>query len=221
MYGIEDKMGTLSIQGQTLYLHPDKAVFWKERSRLILADLHLGKAGHFRKAGIAVPQAVASQTLNKLDSLLKRFCPEDVWVLGDLFHSKQNKEWNLWTEFVEMHSDLRFVLIPGNHDRYVFPNESLAYEVWDREYVDPPFIFSHASVETNNSSFINMLGHIHPAIVLKGKGRQSLRLPCFWISEKAIVLPAFGAFTGMHSIEPKHNDKIFAIADDCVWKVYG
>ena len=221
MHDMVDKIGTLSVQGETLWLHPDKAVFWKERSRLILADLHLGKAGHFRKAGIAVPQAVAQQTLNKLAGLLCSFCPREVWVLGDLFHSKHNKEWNLWTEFVEMYSEIRFVLIPGNHDRYISPNESSSYEVCDKEYVDPPFIFSHEPVEATHNSHVNISGHIHPAIVMKGKGRQSLRLPCFWITEKAIVLPAFGAFTGMHTIEPGHNDKIFAIADDSVWKVYG
>ena len=39
-------------------LLPDKCMFWKEHNSLILADLHIGKAGHFRKAGIPIPSHI-------------------------------------------------------------------------------------------------------------------------------------------------------------------
>ena len=43
-----------------------------------------------------------------------------------------------------------------------------------------------------------------------------LRLPCFHFGEQVAVLPAFGAFTGMHPIEPGDGDRVYAIADDRV-----
>ena len=40
--------------GQDLVLLPQKAIYWKQEKTLIAADVHMGKVGHFRKAGIAV-----------------------------------------------------------------------------------------------------------------------------------------------------------------------
>ncbi|MEM9722107.1 MAG: ligase-associated DNA damage response endonuclease PdeM [Bacteroidota bacterium] len=220
MQELEDKVGFLCIQGQTLLLHPHKAIYWKEKSRLLLADVHLGKAGHFRQAGIPVPQTVAMETLNRLQELLEAFCPQEVWILGDLFHSRYNKEWDLWADFVRMNDQQRFVLIPGNHDRYLGSGD-YPFEILEKEYKDPPFIFSHEPLIAHTQPYINMVGHIHPAILLRGKGRQSLRLPCFWIQEQVMVLPAFGAFTGMHTIEPKDKDKIFAVGEGKIWKIHG
>src|SRR4029453_9621770 len=45
-----------------------------------------------------------------------------------------------------------------------------------------------------------LAGHLHPAVTLHGRGGDSVRLPCFWIRERLVVLPAFGAFTGGASI---------------------
>ncbi|MHB1176840.1 MAG: hypothetical protein ACYCZO_00750 [Daejeonella sp.] len=41
---------------QTLLLLPEKAILGQEEKTLIIADIHLGKVGHFRKAGIGIPK---------------------------------------------------------------------------------------------------------------------------------------------------------------------
>ena len=74
-------------------LLPQRAIWWPLRSMLIVSDLHLGKAAHFRKHGIAVPNAVNADTLQRLDQLITQFKPRNVLVLGDLFHSEENEEW--------------------------------------------------------------------------------------------------------------------------------
>jgi hypothetical protein len=43
-----------------------------------------------------------------------------------------------------------------------------------------------------------------------------LRLACFWLGDAVGVLPAFGAFTGMHPIVAGANDRVFPIADGAV-----
>ena len=48
---------------QTLWLSAERAVFWEEEQSLILADLHFGKTGHFRKSGIGVPQTIYREDL--------------------------------------------------------------------------------------------------------------------------------------------------------------
>lgn len=59
-------------------------------------------------------------------------------------------------------------------------------------------------------------GHIHPGISIKGKGRQSLRFPCFLFSDERILLPAFGEFTGLFTIKPEEAEQVYAIVDGSI-----
>jgi metallophosphoesterase superfamily enzyme len=54
-------------------------------------------------------------------------------------------------------------------------------------------------------------GHVHPIVWLKGKGRQSFCLPCFYFSDQYAVLPAFSRFTGGYKVDVKKGDSVFAI----------
>ena len=63
-------------------------------------------------------------------------------------------------------------------------------------------------------TYYNLAGHVHPSIKLRGKARQSLRLPCFYFSDQNGLLPAFGKFTGTAIIRPKKTDQIFAPVSD-------
>src|SRR5256885_6443915 len=47
-----------------------------------------------------------------------------------------------------------------------------------------------------------LAGHVHPAVVLRGPGRDALRLPCFAVHAGFTLLPAFGLFTDMASLPP-------------------
>jgi metallophosphoesterase superfamily enzyme len=60
----------VEVQGELLSLLPEKAIYWKSRKALLIADLHLGKAGHFRKHGIAVPGRVEQNNLCRLSGLI-------------------------------------------------------------------------------------------------------------------------------------------------------
>src|SRR5688500_16707881 len=80
------------IEEQTLWLSAGRALFWEEQEALVLSDLHLGKTGHFRKAGIAVPQAVLKEDMQRLMTLVHYFGPQQLIVVGDFFHSHANLE---------------------------------------------------------------------------------------------------------------------------------
>ena len=58
-------------------------------------------------------------------------------------------------------------------------------------------------------------GHVHPCTHV-GRGFERLRLPCFHFGARVGVLPAFGAFTGMHPIEFVPGDRVFVVADNAV-----
>jgi metallophosphoesterase superfamily enzyme len=53
-------------------------------------------------------------------------------------------------------------------------------------------------------------------VKLRGGGRQSLRLPCFYFGKNGAVMPAFGNLTGFHVIRPKKGDRVFVITENKV-----
>lgn len=202
--------------GQKLRLIPEKGIFWEEKKYLILADLHLGKAGHFRKSGIPVSDLIHSKDLLTLDKLIGRLQPEQVIFLGDLFHSDHNQGWEIFKRWIKSKEPLQFKLVLGNHDVLDEPN----YRIPNLEVMEklslPPFDLTHIPEETEQ---YNLAGHIHPAVKMFGKGRQSLRLPCYYFSERNGLLPAFGNFTGTAKIRIKKTDTVYAIADKKVVRV--
>jgi len=62
-------------------------------------------------------------------------------------------------------------------------------------------------------------GHLHPVFHLHGKGRQSLRLPCFHSTEEMTILPAFGDFTGGQQIDAQPGHRIFVTDGGGVWPI--
>ncbi|GAB5527993.1 MAG: ligase-associated DNA damage response endonuclease PdeM [Roseivirga sp.] len=201
---------------QTLLLLPEKAIYWKDQGMLILADVHLGKAGHFRKSGIPISDLVHSKDIYTIEKLINEFQPKEVVFLGDLFHSDHNQGWEIFRRWVRSKAPLQFRLILGNHDVLEAP----AYRIKNLEVTEvlecAPFSLTHIPEETDH---YNLAGHIHPAVKMRGKGRQSLRLPCFYFGPENGILPAFGNFTGTARINIKKEDNLFVIADHKVVKV--
>jgi metallophosphoesterase superfamily enzyme len=64
------------IRDHHFWLSPERVLYWEEEKTLILSDLHFGKTGHFRKSGIAVPQSIYQQDLQRLFHQISFFNPE-------------------------------------------------------------------------------------------------------------------------------------------------
>jgi len=209
---------SIKLSGQVLELLPEKAIFWKHAQTLIVSDLHLGKAGHFRKSGIPAPTGINQKNIVRLDALMQRFKPKRLLLLGDLFHSSANREWLEFERFTDKWSIVEKVLIRGNHDSLHSSFYDAAGITCIESLEESGFLFLHDADDDlpNNESHITVSGHIHPGFTLRGKGRQSLRLPCFLISIKQILLPAFGEFTGLHTIKPKPDEKMYVVAENKV-----
>lgn len=202
---------TISIQNQLFTLHPSGALFWKTKKWLLISDVHLGKVSHFRKHGVAIPNNAIEENFNRLTKVVEWFNPEKVVFLGDLFHSSLNQEWDLFEEWVSCCVS-GIILIAGNHDiidKKQYTNINI--EVLQFLEVDDFFLTHHP---TERQERFNISGHIHPGVILRGLGGQSLKLPCFFQKDNQMILPAFGEFTGKHVIKPDSLDVIYAIAKD-------
>ena len=199
------------INGNHFVLLPQRAIYWKEQSALILSDLHLGKAMHFRKAGIAVPHGVMNENLINLTNLIDKYEPAKLIIVGDMFHSVHNNEVSVFDIWRSQFTKPDILLVKGNHDILGAASyRNMDIEVFDVLDLDG-FAFAHECLE-NDSRFC-FSGHIHPGIRVDGAGRQSIKLPCFHFTKSACTLPAFGTFTGYVMIRPKEEDKVFAILE--------
>ena len=205
--------------GQHLWLSPERCIYWEEEKSLILSDMHFGKTGHFRKAGIAIPQHVYKGDLQRLVQLLQYFQPTNMIVVGDMFHSDVNLEMEMFRKWRSDFSHLSIELIKGNHDIlddgwYKETSLTLHNETLDKQ----PFVFTHDITQPTNRSAESknyfFSGHIHPGINVHGGGKQSLRFPCFYFGADYAVLPAFSRFTGTYLIEPKEKESVFAIVEN-------
>ena len=211
---------TIHFKNQTLQLHPTKAIYWREQDILLIADLHLGKAAHFRKKGLAAPATVLQKNLSNLASLLKDFTPHKVLFLGDLFHSSLNNVWEQFSLFLQKYPSITFELVQGNHD--ILPSQfykNAQLEVYTKPLIIDSFIFSHYPLKTVPENLYNFYGHLHPGVVLSGFGGHEIKLACFHFGQTQCVLPAFGAFTGLFILQPKVGDRVFVIAEETVIEV--
>jgi len=210
----------INLQGEALILDPDKAIYWPRRKTLLLADLHLGKAEHFRREGLPVPMAIRTKNLNRIASLLKKYNPKRVLFLGDLFHSWHNHSWTIFCDFLKERSHISFELVIGNHDILSESDYQKAGLILHEEpYLQPPFILSHHPQEEILKGYYNLFGHIHPCVYLEGLGKQYMRVPCFHFGKYHGVLPAFGEFTGMAKMETVDGDRVYIAIEEIVKEV--
>ena len=96
---------------EDIYLLKEKAVWCNRTKSLFIADTHFGKAGHFRTAGIAIPESVHLADYRTIELLIERYRPEYFYFLGDLFHSSINNQWLILEEFLEGYDSISFILI--------------------------------------------------------------------------------------------------------------
>ncbi|MBO6523814.1 MAG: ligase-associated DNA damage response endonuclease PdeM [Balneolaceae bacterium] len=210
----------IKFRGQNLILSALKAIYWIEQEALMLSDLHLGKAGHFRKSGIAIPSTINDGNLFRLDALITRFSPNRILFLGDLFHSDKNMEWETFKNWRNKYTQVEMHLVVGNHDFYSPDDYEELGLICSAEIKSEPFLLVHDETTIGNiSPLYTVSGHIHPSVRMIGKGRQAKRIPCFYFGESGALLPAFGNLTGTHIVKPSVNDLVFGVIEEQIIKI--
>ncbi len=203
--------------GELLHLLPERALWWPAQRVLFVADLHLGKAATYRALGQPVPGGTTQENLARLDALIEKHAPRRVVFLGDFLHAAQARTVLVAVEaWRARHAGIAMTLVRGNHDsRAGDPPEALGIEVVDEPFLLGPFACCHHP-QVHATHFV-LAGHLHPVCRLQGRGRDSVRLPCFASDEQQAVLPAFGEFTGGWLMEPALGRRFHAVGGSAVW----
>jgi uncharacterized protein len=206
---------TISVGGQPLCLLPEKAAFLPESSTLLVADAHIGKALSFRKLGVPVPQGTTAETLGVLSGLVERLGAKRIVFLGDFLHSARSlgpTTMDAVTRWRSAHSSLELVLVRGNHDNHAGdPPAQLGIQAWDEPLMHGSLALCHHP-HARAPAYV-LAGHLHPGTSVGGRANDRLRLPCFWFGPNVAVLPAFGAFTGLHTIRAAPGDHVFVASE--------
>lgn len=238
----------IAIAGERLTLLPERALLWQrakggESARhgvLFAADLHLGKSETLRAHGMAVPEMDLDEQFERLTWCVERTGAGELVIVGDLVHASAGLSERVCERTSAVFAALggrgvRTVLVRGNHDRHgarllerlaghggvevveEWRGTGVAGEVRVVARHVPRGSGGSASPVSGGEECIEIAAHLHPAVSL-GSG---VKLPCFWVRGRSVVLPAFSRFTGGGRIDREWGDGVYAIADDAVIDVSG
>jgi len=213
----------ITVLGERLSLLPQRALLWRARKMLVVADIHFGKAAAFRAGGIPVPHGTTRANLDALEALVTAHEVRHIVFLGDFLHAKTARapatllavqRWR------DRHPDLQLTLVRGNHDRHAGdPPPQLKVDVVDEPWRVGSLALCHfprpPRPQEQAGAYV-LAGHVHPVVRL-AVGRDSLRLPCFVFGAAQATLPAFGAFTGGHEVAGQAGEQLFVCTDERVF----
>jgi DNA ligase-associated metallophosphoesterase len=200
--------------GTSLRLLAERAAYLPEFDTLLVADAHIGKAVAFRSLGVPVPGGTTAETLARLAAAVEATQARHIVFLGDLLHSARGRSAATLAEVAAWrarHASLALTLVRGNHDSHAGDPPA----AWGIPCVDGPLRLGGLALAHHPQPVAGayvLAGHTHPAAVVAGRGR--LRLPCFHLGPAVGVLPAFGAFTGMHVLARGPADRVYVVAGD-------
>jgi putative SbcD/Mre11-related phosphoesterase len=164
-------------------LTPEGAAIHLRERLAVVADVHLGYEWARGAAGDSIPAHSLRETLTKLSGVLARAAIERLVVAGDLVESpwpcrQTDADVASLTSWLAARA-VTVICLAGNHDpRRVPPlRESLEVGGWTIAH-------GHLPIAAGR----RIVGHGHP--VLRAGG---VNTPCFLVSPRKIVLPAFTA----------------------------
>ncbi len=209
----------ITFAGQLLKLTNQRVVYWPAEKAIILSDLHVGKAAHFRKSGIALPQQVATRDMERLQYLINHYQPEKVVITGDLLHAGMNSEVALLRDIILKTINCEFLLIKGNHDR--LPDRTFAelgIGVVADSLVLRDIHFTHGDRPFADTAY-TVSGHLHPGVHVAVGRKSTMRFPCFVLSDTQLILPAFSLFSGLDTSCIPDGAFCYAIYEDGLFAV--
>ena len=178
-----------------LKMLPSRALFLPKTKELLICDIHLGKAEYFQQNGIPLTNNSDENNFARIKKLVKKYNPEKLIILGDLFHSKYSIGKTLQKKIEDLPELLKtnIELVLGNHDLGCEIKNIKVFDIKTTKNI----IYSHEPVNFVDKETLNICGHYHPKLYLKNKG-DKLSFRCFAMdmNKNILYLPAFGDLTG-------------------------
>jgi metallophosphoesterase superfamily enzyme len=182
-----------------------RRALWLEADRtLVVADIHLGHLWVERQRGALLP-IVPDDTLERLLRLRRDYAPRAWIFLGDTVHAPARltvleEELHRVVETLRAGGNTEMHFVLGNHDRHL--PEMLERLGLSARCVPEHILGSHLFVHGDAHDWPALQpwlpprgrvvhGHQHPALVFGDDVTTTVKAPCFLVSPRRIVLPAF------------------------------
>jgi len=183
-------MVPFSFAGEEMALLDGGALYWPREKALLVADLHLEKASFYARFGQMLPPYDSRETLERVAVAIRASGARRVFTLGDNFHDGEGAS-RLEPHAAGMLAALTrvvdWVWIGGNHDAGAAPGTMLD------DLAIGALVLRHEAQPGEPKPELS--GHFHPKLRIAARGRSVAR-PSWAASERKLILPAFGAFTG-------------------------
>jgi len=210
-----------------IVLLPGRAAFLPKTSTIVCSDVHLGKAATFRHAGMPIPEGSAQHDLKRLSNIIQFCNAQRLVITGDLFHARSGctpqvlDEFSSFCEQARVSHDTQVILVVGNHEQSLgkrFRPHEIGIDRCEKEIIEPPFRFVHNQPIDHDEEAMHftIAGHIHPTITIKSPSGDRMTCRCFVATNTALVLPAFGSFTGGHNVKTSQSTRLWLAQNDGV-----
>lgn len=190
----------------------DLGLWLKKEKTLVVSDFHLGYEEMLKEKGILVPRFQLKDVLERLEKILKRVKPEKIVINGDLKHEFGNVLNQEWRDVLRLMDFLqencrKLILVKGNHDIFLEPIARKRGIKLVEDYLVGNIFICHGDKIKSTSAKTIIIGHEHPAIVLKDNEKKE-KYECFlkgkWKNKDLIVTPSFNHLTkGTNVLEKK------------------
>ncbi len=189
----------LDFAGERFLLDTRRALYWRAKGTLVIADLHIGKAQDYVTRGTLLPPYEMQDICERLVNIIRDYEPARVICLGDSFHRASSFERLCDGEKACLQATMasvpQWVFVEGNHDT------GLASANWRLEdkIHEERFTFLHqpdAKSLMPGGRTPQIVGHYHPKFKAATGTRKNLSKPCFAYDDNLLILPSFGTYTG-------------------------
>jgi putative SbcD/Mre11-related phosphoesterase len=160
------------------------ALFHEKQRWLAIADLHFGFELSHRAAGNLFPLWGMQTIEARLLELLDDYQPSHLVLLGDLVHNQTGAQ-VLSDLLGRLRANYEVIVLAGNHDRRL--RQTDLADSWQTD----GFYFHHGHCTAKNGGAIQVVGHHHPAGVVRDGAGLRLKLPAFVQQPRCWIMPAF------------------------------
>ena len=184
----------LTLNGESLLLTPEGALFRPACRTLLVADLHFEKGSAMAaQSRRLAPPYDTQMTLERLMQVMRLTRPARVIALGDSFHDVDGPDRlssAMRQRIIEITKAVEWVWVEGNHDP-VPPSDLGGTGALDLAIGN--LILRHAP--SPGPAPGEIAGHLHPKATVTTSARRISSF-CFVTDGRRLVMPAFGAYTG-------------------------
>jgi len=188
---------------------------------LVIADLHIGWEIALSQRGIYVPTQMP-RLLRRLESVISKYKPEELLILGDVKHTVARAEIGEWHDvpdfFDELKKQIRKVcVIRGNHDGNLEPLLPENVKILPATGItlgEVGFFHGHRwPSPTLLRCKTLVMGHVHPVVAFRDPAG-------FRITRQVWVKASCNGTQLAETLLQKHKIKIKKNPEEALWKHY-